>query len=191
MRLDVGSESLYAPPSLNGNHDWWPCLRPLPITSTARRPEGTCLGPHVVKDTSCEKRAWGYGLATKRNSILARIAGVNIPTHKRVPIALTYIHGIGPSKAKDICEAVNIDLSRRVNELSDAEVLAVREHIDANLTVEGDLRREVQMNVKRLMDLGCYRGLRHRRNLPVRGQRTHTNARTRKGPAKPIAGKKK
>ena len=122
---------------------------------------------------------------------MARIAGVNIPTHKRVPIALTYIHGIGPSKAKDICEAVNIDLSRRVNELSDAEVLAVREHIDANLTVEGDLRREVQMNVKRLMDLGCYRGLRHRRGLPVHGQRTHTNARTRKGPAKPIAGKKK
>ena len=113
---------------------------------------------------------------------MARIAGVNIPTHKRVPIALTYITGIGQSSAKAICEAVNIDLSRRVNELSDAEVLAVREHIDANYTVEGDLRRETQMNVKRLMDLGCYRGLRHRRNLPVRGQRTHTNARTRKGP---------
>ncbi|SHI57402.1 30S ribosomal protein S13 [Wenxinia saemankumensis] len=122
---------------------------------------------------------------------MARIAGVNIPTAKRVPIALTYIHGIGPSTAKSICEAVNIDETRRVNELSDAEVLAIREHIDANLTVEGDLRREVQMNVKRLMDLGCYRGLRHRRNLPVRGQRTHTNARTRKGPAKAIAGKKK
>ncbi|SDY51479.1 30S ribosomal protein S13 [Citreimonas salinaria] len=122
---------------------------------------------------------------------MARIAGVNIPTHKRVPIALTYIHGIGPAAAKEICAAVNIDESRRVNELSDAEVLAMREHIDANLTVEGDLRREVQMNVKRLMDLGSYRGLRHRRNLPVRGQRTHTNARTRKGPAKPIAGKKK
>ena len=122
---------------------------------------------------------------------MARIAGVNIPTHKRVPIALTYIHGIGPAKAMEICTATNIDVSRRVNELSDAEVLAVREFIDANLTVEGDLRREVQMNVKRLMDLGCYRGLRHRRNLPVRGQRTHTNARTRKGPAKAIAGKKK
>ncbi|MEO3416556.1 30S ribosomal protein S13 [Roseovarius sp. CAU 1744] len=122
---------------------------------------------------------------------MARIAGVNIPTSKRVPIALTYITGIGHSTAKAICEAVNIDQSRRVNELSDAEVLAVREHIDANLNVEGDLRREVQMNIKRLMDLGCYRGLRHRRNLPVRGQRTHTNARTRKGPAKPIAGKKK
>ena len=122
---------------------------------------------------------------------MARIAGVNLPTNKRVPIALTYIHGIGPAAAGSICEAVGIAASRRLNELSDAEVLAIREHIDANFTVEGDLRREVQMNIKRLMDLGCYRGLRHRRNLPVRGQRTHTNARTRKGPAKPIAGKKK
>ena len=122
---------------------------------------------------------------------MARIAGVNIPTAKRVPIALTYITGIGPSSARSICEAVGIDQSRRVNELSDSEVLQIREHIDANLTVEGDLRRETQMNIKRLMDLGCYRGLRHRRNLPVRGQRTHTNARTRKGPAKPIAGRKK
>ena len=122
---------------------------------------------------------------------MARIAGVNIPTNKRVHIALTYIHGIGNSTAKQICEAVGIDDSRRVNELSDAEVLSVREHIDANLMVEGDLRREKSMNIKRLMDLGCYRGLRHRRGLPVRGQRTHTNARTRKGPAKPIAGKKK
>lgn len=122
---------------------------------------------------------------------MARIAGVNIPTGKRVPIALTYITGIGPSSAENICQAVGIEATRRVNELSDAEVLAIREHIDANYTVEGDLRREVQMNIKRLMDLGCYRGLRHRRNLPVRGQRTHTNARTRKGPAKPIAGKKK
>ncbi|MDG2404485.1 MAG: 30S ribosomal protein S13 [Paracoccaceae bacterium] len=122
---------------------------------------------------------------------MARIAGVNIPTHKRVPIALTYITGIGSSIAKNICTSVNIDESRRVNDLSDSEILAVREHIDANCMVEGDLRREVQMNIKRLMDLGCYRGLRHRRNLPVRGQRTHTNARTRKGPAKAIAGKKK
>ena len=122
---------------------------------------------------------------------MARIAGVNIPTHKRVPIALTYITGIGHTSAKAICEGVNIDPTRRVNELSDAEVLAIREFIDANYMVEGDLRRETQMNIKRLMDLGCYRGLRHRRNLPVRGQRTHTNARTRKGPAKPIAGKKK
>ena len=122
---------------------------------------------------------------------MARIAGVNIPTGKRVPIALTYITGIGHTSAAKICEAVGIDGSRRVNELSDAEVLSIREHIDANFSVEGDLRRETQMNIKRLMDLGCYRGLRHRRGLPVRGQRTHTNARTRKGPAKAIAGKKK
>ena len=122
---------------------------------------------------------------------MARIAGVNIPTGKRVPIALTYITGIGNSVAERICEATGIDRTRRVNELSDAEVLAIREFIDGNLTVEGDLRRETSMNIKRLMDLGCYRGLRHRRNLPVRGQRTHTNARTRKGPAKAIAGKKK
>lgn len=122
---------------------------------------------------------------------MARIAGVNIPTHKRVPIALTYVTGIGPSTAKIICDAVGIDQTRRVNELSDTETVALREYIDANLTVEGDLRRDTQMNIKRLMDLGCYRGLRHRRNLPVRGQRTHTNARTRKGPARAIAGKKK
>jgi small subunit ribosomal protein S13 len=122
---------------------------------------------------------------------VARIAGVNIPTAKRVPIALTYITGIGNTSAQAICEAVSIDVTRRVNELSDAEVLAIREHIDANYQVEGDLRREVQMNIKRAMDLGSYRGLRHRRNLPVRGQRTSTNARTRKGPAKAIAGKKK
>jgi small subunit ribosomal protein S13 len=122
---------------------------------------------------------------------VARIAGVNIPTAKRVVIALTYITGIGPTSARAICESLNIEASRRVNELSDADVLAIREHIDANYTDEGDLRRETQMNIKRLMDLGCYRGLRHRRNLPVRGQRTHTNARTRKGPAKAIAGKKK
>jgi len=122
---------------------------------------------------------------------VARIAGVNIPTGKRVPIALTYIHGIGPSVAAQIATALNIEPSRRVNQLSDDEVLAIREYIDANLSVEGDLRREVQMNIKRMMDIGSYRGLRHRRNLPVRGQRTHTNARTRKGPAKAIAGKKK
>ena len=122
---------------------------------------------------------------------MARIAGVNIPTNKRVHIALTYIHGIGETTAKGICEATGIDITRRVNELSDGEVLSIREYIDANLMVEGDLRREKQLNVKRLMDLGCYRGLRHRRGLPVRGQRTHTNARTRKGPAKAIAGKKK
>jgi len=122
---------------------------------------------------------------------VARIAGVNIPTAKRVPIALTYVHGIGHTTARQICDVVGIPVERRVNELSDAEVLAIREYIDANLTVEGDLRRERAVDIKRLMDLGCYRGLRHRRGLPVRGQRTHTNARTRKGPAKPIAGKKK
>jgi small subunit ribosomal protein S13 len=122
---------------------------------------------------------------------LARIAGVNIPTNKRVEIALTYIHGIGRSYAKQICAKVNIPPERRVNELSDHEVIQIREVIDGDYLVEGDLRREVAMNVKRLMDLGCYRGMRHRRGLPVRGQRTHTNARTRKGPARPIAGKKK
>ena len=122
---------------------------------------------------------------------MARIAGVNIPTNKRVEIALTYIHGIGAAKAKEICGKVGIELARRVNTLSDDEVIRIRETIDRDYTVEGDLRREVAMNIKRLMDLACYRGLRHRRGLPVRGQRTHTNARTRKGPAKPIAGKKK
>ncbi len=122
---------------------------------------------------------------------MARIAGVNIPTNKRVQIALTYITGIGNSTAKEMCDSLGIADNRRVNDLTDAEVLKIREYIDANLTVEGDLRRETSMNIKRLMDLGCYRGLRHRRGLPVRGQRTHTNARTRKGPAKAIAGKKK
>ncbi len=122
---------------------------------------------------------------------MARIAGVNIPTQKRVVIGLRYIHGIGPAKAKEICETVGIAPERRVHDLTDAEVIQIREAIDRDYVVEGDLRREVSMNIKRLMDLGCYRGLRHRRSLPVRGQRTHTNARTRKGPAKAIAGKKK
>ena len=122
---------------------------------------------------------------------MARIAGVNIPTNKRVVIALQYIHGIGQKKAEEIVEKVSIQPERRVNQLSDAEVLQIRETIDRDYQVEGDLRREVSMNIKRLMDLGSYRGLRHRRNLPVRGQRTHTNARTRKGKSKPIAGKKK
>ena len=122
---------------------------------------------------------------------MARIAGVNIPTNKRVPIALRYIHGIGPAKAAEICEKIGIGADRRVQDLTDAEIISIRETIDADYQVEGDLRREVSMNIKRLMDLGCNRGLRHRRRLPVRGQRTHTNARTRKGPAKPIAGKKK
>jgi small subunit ribosomal protein S13 len=122
---------------------------------------------------------------------VARIAGVNIPTNKRVVIALQYIHGIGSTKAHEIVAKVGIPEARRVSQLTDQEVLQIRETIDRDYTVEGDLRREVSMNIKRLMDLGCYRGLRHRRGLPVRGQRTHTNARTRKGPAKPIAGKKK
>ncbi|WP_062226440.1 30S ribosomal protein S13 [Aureimonas frigidaquae] len=122
---------------------------------------------------------------------MARIAGVNIPTNKRVVIALQYIHGIGPRFAQEIVEKARLAAERRVNDLTDAEVLQIREIIDRDYQVEGDLRRETSMNIKRLMDLGCYRGLRHRRSLPVRGQRTHTNARTRKGPAKPIAGKKK
>ena len=122
---------------------------------------------------------------------MARIAGVNIPTNKRVEIALTYIHGIGRTQAKAITAKLNIPSERRVQDLTDQEVLHLRETIDAEHSVEGDLRRETAMNIKRLMDLACYRGLRHRRGLPVRGQRTHTNARTRKGKAKPIAGKKK
>src|SRR3954465_6616089 len=130
------------------------------------------------------------GSATGESSV-ARIAGVNIPTNKRVLIALQYIHGIGQKKASEIIEKVKIPAERRVSQLSDQEVLQIREVIDRDYMVEGDLRREVGINVKRLMDLGCYRGLRHRRGLPVRGQRTHTNARTRKGPAKSIAGKKK
>ena len=122
---------------------------------------------------------------------MARIAGVNIPTNKRVVIALQYIHGIGKTKAEEIIDKVGIAEARRVSELTDAEVLQIRETIDRDYQVEGDLRRENATNIKRLMDLACYRGLRHRKGLPVRGQRTHTNARTRKGPAKPIAGKKK
>ena len=122
---------------------------------------------------------------------MARIAGVNIPTNKRVLIALQYIHGIGSKTAGEIMEKVGLPLERRVSQLTDAEVLQIREMIDRDYMVEGDLRRETAVNIKRLMDLGCYRGLRHRRGLPVRGQRTHTNARTRKGPARAIAGKKK
>ena len=122
---------------------------------------------------------------------MARIAGVNIPTGKRLIVALTYIHGIGPTTARKIADKLGIDHARRVQDLTDAEVLQIRETIDADHSVEGDLRRDTAMNIKRLMDLACYRGLRHRKGLPVRGQRTHTNARTRKGKAKPIAGKKK
>lgn len=122
---------------------------------------------------------------------MARIAGVNIPSQKRVEIGLRYIYGIGPHKAKQICDSVGIEDKRRVNQLSDDEILKIREFIEGNLRVEGDLRREVAMNIKRLTDLGCYKGLRHRKKLPVRGQRTHTNARTRRGKAVAIAGKKK
>jgi len=122
---------------------------------------------------------------------VARIAGVNVPTNKRVEVSLQYIYGIGPAKAHEIVTKLGIPEDRRVNQLSDEEVLRIRELIDRDFRVEGDLRREVSMNIKRLMDLGCYRGLRHRRGLPVRGQRTHTNARTRKGKAVAIAGKKK
>ena len=122
---------------------------------------------------------------------MARIAGVNIPTNKRVVVALQYIHGIGERAANQIMEQLHLPYERRVSQLTDAEVLQIREMIDREYTVEGDLRRETAMNIKRLMDLGCYRGLRNRKGLPVRGQRTHTNARTRKGPAKAIAGKKK
>jgi small subunit ribosomal protein S13 len=122
---------------------------------------------------------------------VARIAGVNIPTNKRVEVALTYIHGIGDTYARQICAKVAIPAERRVSQLTESEIIQIREVIDRDYAVEGDLRRDVAMNIKRLMDLGCYRGLRHRRGLPVHGQRTHTNARTRKGPAKPIAGKKK
>jgi small subunit ribosomal protein S13 len=127
----------------------------------------------------------------RRSANVARIAGVNLPTNKRTVIALQYIHGIGAKIAKEIMTKLNLPMERRVSQLTDAEVLQIRELIDRDYMVEGDLRREVAMNIKRLMDLGCYRGLRHRKGLPVRGQRTHTNARTRKGPAKTIAGKKK
>ena len=122
---------------------------------------------------------------------MARIAGINIPTNKRVEISLTYIHGIGRTKAVEICEKIAIPRERRVTELTDQEVSQIREVIDQDHMVEGDLRREVAINIKRLMDLGCYRGIRHRKGLPLRGQRTHTNARTRKGPARPVTGKKK
>ena len=122
---------------------------------------------------------------------MARIAGVNIPTQKRVQVALTYIYGIGQTTALDICQKLDIPAERRVNDLMEDELTRIREMIDGDVVVEGDLRRKTAMDIKRLMDLGCYKGLRHRKSLPVRGQRTHTNARTRKGPAKAIAGKKK
>ena len=122
---------------------------------------------------------------------MARISGVNIPTNKKIQVALTYIFGIGPKIANDICQKASIDIAKRVNQLNDDEVNKIRELVESNYSVEGDLRRKISMNIKRLTDLGCYRGLRHRKKLPVRGQRTHTNARTRKGKAVAIAGRKK
>jgi small subunit ribosomal protein S13 len=151
------------------------------------RPSGT---PEQAGSAS-RPTPWRATAGRNRSEVVARIAGVNIPTNKRVVVALQYIHGIGQRNAKDIVEKVNIPADRRVSQLTDQEVLQIREMIDRDYQVEGDLRREVATNIKRLMDLGCYRGLRHRKGLPVHGQRTHTNARTRKGPAKAIAGKKK
>src|SRR5271166_3468501 len=158
---------------------------PLPGDPQARAPLADMVGPARAK------AAVRRHFRLRRRNGVARIAGVNIPTNKRVTISLRYIYGIGPTKAQEICEKLSIPSERRVNQLTDDEVLRIRELVDREYRVEGDLRREVAMNIKRLMDLGCYRGLRHRRGLPVRGQRTHTNARTRKGKAVPIAGKKK
>jgi small subunit ribosomal protein S13 len=181
-RVDIGKNRPYI-----GHFSRHPC--------PDSRPEGSGI---VVFETRKGRAPPDAGSIIREASKLrhmersvARIAGVNIPTNKRVLVALQYIHGIGPAKAREICDKVHIPDDRRVAQLSDAEVLQIRETIDRDYMVEGDLRREVAMNIKRLMDLGSYRGLRHRRQLPVRGQRTHTNARTRKGKAKPIAGKKK
>jgi small subunit ribosomal protein S13 len=169
-----------------------PYLRSIPID---RRPGGASRARVGFGRLAGVKALRWDGLARRpveqEKVNMARIAGVNIPTNKRVEIALTYIHGIGNTKAKEITAKLGITPERRVQDLTDQEVLQIREAIDAGYTVEGDLRRQVAMNIKRLMDLACYRGLRHRKGLPVRGQRTHTNARTRKGKAKPIAGKKK
>jgi small subunit ribosomal protein S13 len=155
------------------------------------RAEGRVSSWHFAFSPLNRERRNGRQRPATGASRVARIAGVNLPTNKRVVIALQYIHGIGQKKAGEIMEQLSIPAERRVSQLTDQEVLHIREMIDRDYVVEGDLRREVQLNIKRLMDLGCYRGLRHRRGLPVRGQRTHTNARTRKGPAKAIAGKKK
>jgi small subunit ribosomal protein S13 len=122
---------------------------------------------------------------------MARIAGIDIPREKRLVVSLTYLFGVGDTRAKQICDSTGIDPSTRVKDLTDAEVTELRNHIEENLKIEGDLRREISQNIKRKMEIGCYQGLRHRRGLPVRGQRTHTNARTRKGPKKTVAGKKK
>jgi small subunit ribosomal protein S13 len=155
------------------------------------RAEGRVSSWHFAFSPQDRERRNGRQSPATGAGRVARIAGVNLPTNKRVVIALQYIHGIGQKKASEIMEQLNLPAERRVSQLTDQEVLHIREMIDRDYVVEGDLRREVQLNIKRLMDLGCYRGLRHRRGLPVRGQRTHTNARTRKGPAKAIAGKKK
>ncbi len=157
-------------------------------------PKGRGMASRYCLQGSCKRlqqRRYGIAAGGNRSKVVARIAGVNLPTNKRVVIALQYIHGIGQKNAKEIVEKVRIAPERRVSQLTDQEVLQIREMIDQDYVVEGDLRRDTAMNIKRLMDLGCYRGLRHRKGLPVRGQRTHTNARTRKGPAKAIAGKKK
>jgi small subunit ribosomal protein S13 len=154
------------------------------------RAEGRASSRHFAFSVERVRRN-GRQRRQQEQDNVARIAGVNLPTNKRVVIALQYIHGIGPKKADEIMQKLSLPYERRVSQLTDQEVLHIREMIDRDYVVEGDLRREVQLNIKRLMDLGCYRGLRHRRGLPVRGQRTHTNARTRKGPAKAIAGKKK
>jgi small subunit ribosomal protein S13 len=155
------------------------------------RAEGRVSSWHFAFSSLDRERRNGRQRPATGAGRVARIAGVNLPTNKRVVIALQYIHGIGQKKASEIMETLNLPAERRVSQLTDQEVLQIREMIDRDYMVEGDLRRETSMNIKRLMDLGCYRGLRHRRGLPVRGQRTHTNARTRKGPAKAIAGKKK
>jgi small subunit ribosomal protein S13 len=160
----------------------------IPITERFRE---TARARRLLSSVIESRASSSRDCAFRRLKPVARIAGVNIPTNKRVEIALQYIHGIGPKRARDITTKVGIEAARRVNQLTDQEVLQIREAIDKDYSVEGDLRREVSINIKRLMDLACYRGLRHRRGLPVRGQRTHTNARTRKGPSKPIAGKKK
>src|SRR6202521_2775519 len=164
--------------------------RAMPGPRNGGRASCRCVGKSLRGHRNGRHRSCA-SCGRKRSEIVARIAGVNLPTNKRVVIALQYIHGIGQKKAHEIMDKVSIPPERRVSQLTDQEVLQIREVIDRDYMVEGDLRREVQLNIKRLMDLGCYRGLRHRRGLPVRGQRTHTNARTRKGPAKPIAGKKK
>jgi small subunit ribosomal protein S13 len=145
----------------------------------------------ITSPAQAARRRRPYRSSCSRRANVARIAGVNIPDNKRVQISLRYIYGIGPKNAAEICEKLGIPDERRVNQLSDEEILKIREMLDRDYRVEGDLRREVAMNIKRLMDMACYRGLRHRRGLPVRGQRTHTNARTRKGKAVAIAGKKK